>query len=1100
MSTTCRACAHENREGRRFCAECGRPLPSLLCPSCGAANEVDEKFCGDCGASLTPISTRAPSSPEAVPVSGEKKHITVLFADVAGSMDLQEQLDAEVWAAIMGRFVSILAEGVRKFGGTVDKFTGDGIMALFGAPVAQEDHARRACHAAWQLTKAIGEYSEELHREQGVELHVRLGLNSGEVVVGRVGDDVTLDPTALGHTVGLAQRMEAMAEPGTAYLTEHTARLVEGWFGLMDLGPRAVKGARDPLLVYVLGPPLVAPVRRTLGAARLVGRDPEVTVLEDALSLAMEGHAQVVGVVGEAGVGKSRLCDEFGQRVSARGITVRRAAGVSHGKDVPLLPILSFQRDYFGISEADSPEEARAKIAERLLSLDAALEDALPLMFDFLEVPDPSRPVPPMAPEVRMRRISDTVRRMSARRGERETVLLIFEDLHWFDPQSEAFLERLIESYPGSPTLVVTNFRPEFSAPWMRHSYYRQLPLAPLRETAVADLLGGWLGMDLSLAPLLGFVQERTGGNPFFVEEVIRAFVEDGTLVGDPGNYRLTRPLREVAVPASVQAVLAARIDRLTPEHKAVLQTASVIGRAFDRAVLAEVSESTGDALDDPLSALCAAEMLQQTGPDAGVEYRFWHPLTQEVAYGSLLAQRRVHLHAAAAHAIIDIGPERADERAALVAWHFERAGHALETARWNARAATWAIRTDLTEAVRRWRATVSLLDKVPQTEDALRLAIEARARLLQLGARIGLPEEEAARLYSEGQRLADRLGDQALLAALTRFSASVDALAGHLGAARDRYFEAARLADDTQDAEFQASVWYSPAFACIQAGPIGAGIAAAERARDLCNGDLDFGAAHLGYSPLLRSRAHRAELLALGGRLEEARTEALDTVALARQRADVEAVAWILTTLVRITDRTGTADPDALVWASEADRITEDTGNVVFHAIATTAVALAHLVAGHFDDAAEIIEGALSEIREPGKPRYDEASALSVLARAHLGRGKIDIAWDIANKAVEVARRQRADVAECLARLTRARVARYAGRRETAVSVDLEAALALVGQTGASTYEPFIREQFGRLREDEDELRKALNLYRRIGATGHAHRLESELSARATR
>ncbi len=323
--TVCPACGHDNREGRKFCAECGTALDLLACPSCGATNESGEKFCGDCGVRLTPTQAPAQERVAAVPSSGERKHITVLFADVAGSMDLQEQLDSEVWAQIMGRFVSILAEGVGRFGGTVDKFTGDGIMALFGAPVAQEDHARRACHAALHLTKTIGVYSDELRREQGVELGVRLGLNSGEVVVGRVGENVTLDPTALGHTVGLAQRMESLAEPGQVYLTEATARLARGWFSLEPLGSFSIKGAREPQGVYALGAPAVSPGRPRVGGSPLVGRRGEMTMLEDALAMAMDGQAQVVGVVGEAGVGKSRLCEEFAQ--SCRAPRSHRAAG-----------------------------------------------------------------------------------------------------------------------------------------------------------------------------------------------------------------------------------------------------------------------------------------------------------------------------------------------------------------------------------------------------------------------------------------------------------------------------------------------------------------------------------------------------------------------------------------------------------------------------------------------------------------------------------------------------------------------------------------------------------------------------------------------------
>ena len=587
---------------------------------------------------------------------GERKQLTVLFADVLGSMDVQENLDAEVWARIMGRFVDIVVEGVRRFGGTVDKFTGDGIMALFGAPFSQEDHARRACRAAWHITRAVASYTVELRRDQDVDLEVRVGLNSGEVVVGRVGDGVTLDPTALGHAVGLAQRMEAMAEPGRAYLTEHTARLVEGWFGLEDLGTKAVKGARQPLGVYVLGRPfpssVTARAASTLGASRLVGRERELAALEDALAGAIEGRCQVVGVVGEAGMGKSRLCEEFIGSAAARGITVRRTTGVSHGRAVPLLPVLSLMRDYFSITDTDVPLEARDKVTARLLALDPGLDEILPLLFDFLEVPDPERPAAGLDSEVRMRRVLDALHRITARRSEREVLVLLLEDLHWFDPQSDAFLERLIESFPGSRTLVVTNFRPEFSARWMRHSYYRQLPLAPLGDQAVGELLGGLVGADPSLAPLRGFVLERTGSNPFFVEEVVRALVEDGTLAGRPGHYRLTRPLAHIRVPPTIQATLAARIDRLSAEQKATLQAAAVIGRAFPVPVLAGVTDLTDDVLADALRALCGAELLQETAGGPVGEYRFWHPLTQEVAYDSLLAGRRAQLHTAVAETL----------------------------------------------------------------------------------------------------------------------------------------------------------------------------------------------------------------------------------------------------------------------------------------------------------------------------------------------------------------------------------------------------------------------------------------------------------------
>jgi adenylate cyclase len=1089
----CSACGHKSEPSAKFCSECGARL-LLGCPVCGVPVKDEAKFCSECGAALQPAT---PSSPETIAASGEKKHITVLFADVAGSMDLQERLDAEVWAQIMGRFVSILAEGVRRFGGTVDKFTGDGIMVLFGAPVAQEDHARRACHAAWHLTKAIEGYSDGLREEHGVELDVRLGLNSGEVVVGRVGDDVMLDPTALGHTVGLAQRMEAMAEPGHVYLTYYTARLVEGWFRLDELGARTVKGVSGPLRVFVLGRPVSSPVRQAVGVAPLVGRERELAVLEDALTMAMDGYAQLVGVVGEAGVGKSRLCEEFADSCRSRGVTVRRAAGVSHGRDVPLLPILAFYRDYFGIGDADDPPTARHKVSERLLALDPGLNDALPLLFDFLEVPDPAQPVPPLAPEVRMRRMFDLVRRITARRSERETLVLIFEDLHWFDPQSEAFLERLVDSYPGSRTLVVTNFRPEFSAPWMRHSYYRQLPVTPLREQAIGVLLGGLLGVDLSLAPLVSFVSDSTGGNPFFVEEVLRGLIEDGTLAGGSGNYRLTRPLNEIRVPPSVQAVLAARIDRLPPGQKAVLETAAVIGRTFDTAVLERVTGSPPDRLDEALAALCAAELLQDRLSDGTGSLRFWHPLTQEVAYGSLLSDHRRSLHRATAEALVDIDPARRDERAALIASHFERSGDLGQAAHWTFRAAAWAVRTDFNEAIRRWRRTIEQLAAVPATDETRVLGTMARARLLQIGARRGISKEEASRLVAEGQALSRDLDDLSPFIAVTRFHTSVQLNHGDLTEALAAAVDVTRLGEKTGDAGLMAALWLAPAIFMTWTGPIDEGLVAADRVFELSGGDPDRGAAHLGYSPLTLGGIARTRLLAYMGRLTEAAEELERTLARARQRSEQEWVGFALATYAELAERTGDRH-DALLRALEAAELTDDLGSGMVKIVALHAVGLAHLLDGNTAEAEAALDEALGVIRQHNSGRFEEAPILAHRASAHMLAGQTEAAWTAADAAVDVARRQGAHVLEGLALLTRARLGRITERSRERTLLDLDAAKDVMRQTGAISYEPFIKEELGRVHQDEPLLLDALRLYRQIGATGHARRLENELSARA--
>ena len=1087
MGIICAACGQENPERSRFCGHCGAPQ-GTTCPQCATRSAPGMRFCNECGAALVAASTTAsitarPSGPPApmVPESeGERKQLTVLVADVKGSMDLQEQLDPEEWAGIMSRLVHILTEGVRRVGGTVDKFTGDGIMALFGAPIAQEDHARRACHAAMHLAGTVASYADELRRSHGLELHVRLGLSSGEAIVGRLDEALDLDPTVLGHAVGLAQRMESIAEPGRAYLTERTARLVEGWFRVSDLGLTAVKGAREPLRVFVLEGPArttsaIRPVG-VLGASQLVGRDRELAVLEEALGRAAEGRAQVIGVVGEPGVGKSRLCEEFARSAADRGITVRCTAGVSHAKDVPLLAILALLRHYFAITEADSSEEARQKIAERLLVLDPGLEDDLPILFDFLEVPDPDRPVPRLSAEARMRRIFAVLRRATQRRSERETLVLLLDDLHWFDSQSLVFVERLIPSFPGTRTLVLTNFRPEFSPPWAGHSYYRQLPLDPLDADAVEQLLDVMLGRHASRAPLSSLVADRTRGNPFFVEELVRSLVEDGTLVGGPGGYRLARPAAVLGVPPTVQATLAARIDRLDLTDKRVLQTTAVIGRNFTEPVLRMVSGLREADLAATLGRLCVAEFLQEVALDPVEEYRFWHPLTQEVAYGGVLRGRRAALHAAVARAIIATEPAHLDERAALIATHFERAGDSLDAARWNHRAGDFALRSDVGEAMRRWRATLVHLESAPETDDALRIGIQPRNRLLRYGGRIGIDLDEASRLYADGRAAAERLQDTTALASVTLAYGSTLAFRGR---ARDSYplfLEAARLSDQTDDAGAQAAYWLPLGLIGTWIGTVSESLQAIERVSALCAGDASVGVSLLGFSPLSMMGVARAELLALCGRLDAARAALEEGLAIARERGEAEWIAWALSVYPRLA-RTPDEFGVSLDRAHEALRIAEDSGNTSNHVLALAAVGIAEVGLGRFPEGATTLERALAVARRHQVALFEEARALAHLARAHLGMGHHEAACQAADDAVNVAWRQGARALECPALLTRAQILGATGGAGEAILADLHAALDLVKETGALAFEPQIREELSRLQRDEGELREALRL-----------------------
>src|SRR6476469_30287 len=471
-STTCGRCGTRNPSDSRFCGSCGASLERpQQCASCGAENPAGQRFCNSCGRQLVEAPAAvARTEDEAAPLDGERKQVTVLFADVMGSMDMAERVDPEEWRQIMQRFFSLLSEGVRRFEGTVDKFTGDGIMALFGAPIAHEDHAPRACFAALHIGELVSEYAGELRRAKGLNFSVRIGINSGEVVAGAIGEDDEPEYTAVGHTVGLAQRMEALAEPGKAYLTEHAAKLAEGYLELKGLGEFDVTGASRPIKVFELIGAGSARSRldlsRERGLSRFVGSAEEMEALEEALERAKEGRGAVMAVVADPGVGKSRLCHEFTERCRARGSEVYEAQGQAHGEAIPFLPVLQMLRGYFGIEDRDSERVAREKIAGRLLLLDPDFSDDLPLVFDFLGVPDPERPAPQVSGEARQRLLRGVIRRLYRVPGRTEVVVNVMEDLHWMAEGSEQIVAEVVPAVEGTATLALVNFRPEYRPEW----------------------------------------------------------------------------------------------------------------------------------------------------------------------------------------------------------------------------------------------------------------------------------------------------------------------------------------------------------------------------------------------------------------------------------------------------------------------------------------------------------------------------------------------------------------------------------------------------------------------------------------------------------
>ncbi|HEV8482501.1 MAG TPA: adenylate/guanylate cyclase domain-containing protein, partial [Blastocatellia bacterium] len=685
----CARCQHENPPQAKFCLECGTSL-ALKCSACGTELPAGAKFCLECGQAVgaqptvesrfaSPVSYTPKHLAEKILTSksaleGERKQVTVLFADMKGSMELLADRDPEEARKLLDPVIEHMMEAVHRYEGTVNNLMGDGIMALFGAPLAHEDHAVRACYAALRMQESLNRYADGVRRKEGVPIQIRVGLNSGEVVVGSIGNDLKMDYTAIGQTTHLAARMEQMATPGSIMMTMDTLRLAEGYVQVKPLGPVSVKGLTEPVEVYeIIG---VGAARSRLQAAaargltRFVGRDKEIEQLRMALERASSAHGQVVAVVGEPGLGKSRLFYEFTHSHRTQGWLIVESGSVSYGKATPYLPLIDLLKSYFKIHDRDNQREIREKITGKLLTLDESLKPTLPAFLALLDLPVEDQQWQALDPPQKRQRTLDACKRLLFRESQAQPLLLVFEDLHWLDSETQTLLDSLVESLPTVRLLLLVNYRPEYQHGWGNKTYYSQLRIDPLIPDSAEELLGALLGNDLTLKPLKQLLIERTEGNPFFLEESVRTLIETKVLVGERGSYRLMKAVETIQVPATVHAVLAARIDRLSSEEKQLLQSASVIGEYVSFNLLQAVVDMPEDELRRCLADLQAAEFLYEASAFPELEYTFKHGLTYQVAYNSLLQERRRALHSVIVGAIERLYPDRLAEHVELLARH----------------------------------------------------------------------------------------------------------------------------------------------------------------------------------------------------------------------------------------------------------------------------------------------------------------------------------------------------------------------------------------------------------------------------------------------
>jgi class 3 adenylate cyclase/tetratricopeptide (TPR) repeat protein len=821
----CSNCASDNPPGKRFCGDCGKPLVNE-CPKCGAQNPPGKRFCGDCGTELSArtgpghsigfssstspdIAIASPTAPETG--EGERKTVTALFADIKGSTELMEELDPEEARTIIDPALKLMIDAVNRYDGHIVQSTGDGIFALFGAPLAHEDHPQRAVYAALRMQDELRGYGNKLQEQGRAPLEIRVGVNSGEVVVRsiRTGQAHT-EYTPIGHTANLASRLQAIARTGSIVISDKTRSLVEGYFQLRALGATQLRGIGEPVKLYEVNG--VGPLRTRFqraagrGLTKFVGRRRELDAIRQALQLAKAGHGQLVAAIGEPGVGKSRLFFEFKAIVQSE-CSLLEAYSVSYGKASAYLPLIELLRDYFRIMPEDDQRQRREKITGKVLTLERSLEDTLPYLFSLFGLEDKDDSVALVDPQIRARRTLEGLKRILLRESLNQPLMVIFEDLHWIDEQTQEFLNLLADSIGTAQIMLLVNYRPEYSHHWNGKTYYMQLRLDPLSDESAEELLSALLGDGVELAPLKRRIIETTEGNPFFIEEMVQELFEEGVLARN-GTVKITRSLSQVRVPSTVQGILASRIDRLPSAEKDFLQTLAVLGREFSLGLVRQVTDKADDVLERMLANLQLGEFIYEQPAFPELEYTFKHALTQEVAYHSVLTERRRMLHERAGAALEQLFHERLDEHLEELARHYQSSANVAKAVHYLSLA---ALRTAhqglLAEGTEQAGRALKLLEALPDTPQRLHNELDLLiALVLATGFARGFGAAEGFTLYERAAALSRRLGDTRRLFGILTITSVGHLERGEFASAEANLPEIHNAAGKTADASYMAA------------------------------------------------------------------------------------------------------------------------------------------------------------------------------------------------------------------------------------------------------------------------------------------------------
>ncbi len=888
----------------KFCGNCAAALRNK-CPRCGLENPLGFKFCGECGAALTPVPGASANARPSVSVAepsvrvrldeaaanepgGERKTVTALFADIKGSMDLMEGLDPEEARAIVDPALKLMIDAVHRYDGYIVQSTGDGVFALFGAPVAHEDHAQRGLYAALRVQEEMKKYSAGLRAAGNPPVEVRVGLNTGEVVVRsiRTGDAHT-EYTPIGHSMSLAARMQTLAPTGSIVITEQTQKLTAGYFDLKPLGPARIKGVSEPVNVYeVIG---IGPLRTRLqmsasrGLSKFVGRRAELEQLDKALELARAGHGQIVAAMAEAGVGKSRLSYEFKMRKQSEAL-VLEAFSFSHGKASAYLPVVDLLKTYFRIADRDDERTRREKVTGKVLALDRALEDTLPHLFALLGIPVGDARLDEMDPSIRRRRTREAVKSLIVRESLNQPLIVIFEDLHWIDAESEALLNLIADSLGTARILMMVNYRPEYRHNWGSKTCYTQIRLDPLGAENTAELLSAMLGDERALAPLKATIIERTQGNPFFIEEMVQVLFDQGVLVRD-GPVSLAKPLTSIEIPSTVKGILAARIDKLAPADKDLLQSLAVIGKEFPIGLIRRVVGRSDDELAPMLSNLQAAEFIYEQPAFPENEYTFKHALTQEVAYGSVLMERRRILHERTAAALEAMFAATLDDHLAELAHHYGRSANVPKAIEYLRRAAEQAgARSAYNDAIGYGREALRLIGMMPESleRDQRELKIQMMLGPLLVAVQ-GFSSPETAGNVVRTQELCRRAGETPEVFGMLFQLWSFDHASGKLRESRVIAEQLLGMAGRMNSDIATAAAHNAMGSTQLEMGEFSAAREHQEIVAEIYNRDIPRYLPSM-QAPVIPSRCHLAWALHIGGDPEQARQRMREANALAAQ------------------------------------------------------------------------------------------------------------------------------------------------------------------------------------------------------------------------